>query len=50
MLWSVCVALLVLWLVGVTAPYTLGGFLHILFFLAAVALVIRLVQHRQIFS
>jgi len=50
MLWTVCVALLVFWLVGVTAPYTLGGFIHILLFLAAIALVIRLVQRRRIFS
>jgi hypothetical protein len=50
MWWTVCVVLLLLWLVGVTASYTLGGFIHILLFLAAVAVVIRLVQNRGIFS
>jgi hypothetical protein len=44
------VALLVLWLVGVTASYTLGGFIHILLLLALVALVIRIVQTRRVAS
>jgi hypothetical protein len=42
MLWTLFVALLVLWLVGVISSYTLGGFLHILLLLAALALVTEL--------
>ena len=50
MLWTVCVVLLVLWLVGVTAAYTLGGFIHILLFLAIVTVIVRLIQRRRIVS
>jgi len=42
MLWTLCVVLLVLWLVGIVTSQTLGGFLHILLFLAAIALLTEL--------
>jgi hypothetical protein len=42
MLWTICVVLLVLWLVGIVTSQTLGGFLHILLFLAALALITEL--------
>ncbi len=42
MLWTLCVLLLILWLVGIISSQTLGGFLHILLFLAAIALVTEL--------
>lgn len=50
MLWTICVILLVLWLLGVVTSYTLGGFIHILLFLAVVTLLIRLVQGRRLAS
>ena len=46
MLWTIFVVLLVLWLLGVVSAYTLGGFIHILLFLAVVALIIQLLQGR----
>lgn len=42
MLWTLFVILIVLWLVGIIASETLGGFLHILLLLAALALVTEL--------
>jgi hypothetical protein len=39
MLWTLFVILIALWLVGVIASHTLGGFLHFLLLLAAIALV-----------
>jgi len=30
MLWTICVALMVLWLVGLVTAYTMGGLIHIL--------------------
>jgi len=42
MLWTLCILLLILWFVGVVASQTLGGFLHILLLLAALALVTEL--------
>lgn len=42
MLWTLFAILLVLWLVGIVTSQTLGGFLHILLFLAAIALITEL--------
>jgi hypothetical protein len=47
MLWAIFVILLVLWLVGMVGNYLIGGFLHLLLILAAVVLIIRLVQGRS---
>ena len=50
MLWTICVVLLVLWLLGVVTSYTLGGFIHILLVLAVTVLLIRVIQGRRIIS
>ena len=42
MLWTLFVILLVLWLLGVVTAHTLGGLLHLLLVLAALALVTEL--------
>jgi hypothetical protein len=39
--------LLVLWLLGLSTAYTLGGFIHILLVIAVVILVVRLMQGRR---
>jgi hypothetical protein len=41
---------LVLWLVGVTTSYTLGGLIHILLVLAVLAVLVRVIQGRRIAS
>ena len=46
MLWTLFVILLVLWLVGVVSSHTLGGFIHILLVLAAIALIFQLLTRR----
>jgi uncharacterized protein DUF5670 len=48
MLWTVFVILLVLWLLGVTTAYTLGGLIHVLLVIAVVSLVIQLVSGRRV--
>jgi hypothetical protein len=48
MLWTICVILLVMWMLGMASAYTLGGFLHILLVLAIVAVVIQLFSGRRI--
>jgi hypothetical protein len=48
MLWTIFVILLVMWLLGLTTAYTLGGFIHILLLLAVVALVIQLLSGRRV--
>lgn len=42
MLWTLFFILLALWFVGVVSSQTLGGFLHVLLLLAALALVTEL--------
>jgi hypothetical protein len=48
MLWTIAVILALLWLFGMVSSYTLGGFLHILLFLAIAAVAIRLIQGRRV--
>ena len=48
MLWTIFVVLLVLWLMGVVTSYTLGGFIHILLLVAIAAVLIRIIQGRQV--
>jgi hypothetical protein len=38
----------VLWLLGLTTSYTLGGFIHILLVLAVVTVLIRIIQGRRL--
>lgn len=48
MLWTIAVALVLLWAVGLVTSYTLGGFIHILVVLAVIAVAIRLIQGARI--
>jgi hypothetical protein len=48
MLWTIFVVLMVLWLLGITTSYTLGGFIHILLLLAIASVLIRLIQGRRV--
>lgn len=47
MLWTICVILLVMWLLGMVTSYTMGGFLHILLFLAVAVVLINVIQGRR---
>jgi len=47
MLWTVFVILLVLWLLGFIGGYTGGGLIHIVLVIAAIVLVVRLIQGRK---
>jgi len=46
MLWTICVILLVLWVLGLVTSYTMGGLIHILLVVAVIVLVIGLLQRR----
>ena len=48
MLWTIFVVLMVLWLLGVSSAYTLGGFIHILLLLALASVLIRIIQGRRV--
>jgi hypothetical protein len=48
MLWTLVVVLVVLWLLGLVTSYTLGGFIHVLFVLAIVMVLVRVIQGRRL--
>jgi hypothetical protein len=47
MLWTICLILVILWLLGIVSSYTLGGFIHLLLFLAISIVLIRIIQGRK---
>ena len=47
MLWTICVILLILWLLGLISGYTIGGFVHVLLVIAIVVVLIRVIQGRR---
>ncbi|MBE0477312.1 MAG: lmo0937 family membrane protein [Coriobacteriia bacterium] len=48
MLWTILAVLLVLWLIGLLTGTTFNGLIHILLVIAAIVLVIRLLQGRAV--
>ena len=48
MLWTICIILLVLWVLGMLTSYTAGGLIHLLLAIALVVMVIRLIQGRRV--
>ena len=47
MLNTIVVVLVVLWLLGMVTSYTLGGFIHLLLFLAVASVLIRIIEGRK---
>ena len=47
MLWTICVILLVLWLLGLVSGYTLGGVIHVLLVIALIVVVVQVIQGRK---
>ena len=48
MLWTIAVILFVMWLLGMVTSYTASGLIHILFVVALVMVLIRIIQGRRI--
>ena len=48
MLWTVAAVLVVLWLIGSITATTFGGLIHVLLVIAAVVIVINLLQGRRV--
>lgn len=46
MIWTVFAVLVILWLLGVVASVTLGGFIHLLLVVAIVVLLLNVIQGR----
>ena len=48
MLETIAIVLVILWILGLVSPYTMGGFIHALLVLAIVVILIRVVQGRRV--
>jgi hypothetical protein len=49
MLWTICVILIVLWLLGMVTAYTMGGLIHILLVIAIIMVLVNVIQGRKAF-
>jgi hypothetical protein len=47
---TLVIVLVVLWLLGITTAYTLGGLIHILLVIAIIAVLLRVIQGRNPFG
>jgi hypothetical protein len=48
MLWTICVVLIILWLLGMVTSYTMGGLIHILLVIAIIVVLVRVIQGRKV--
>ena len=48
MLWTIAVILLVLWGLGLLSSYTMGGFIHALLVVAAIVILVQIIQGRRL--
>ena len=48
MLWTICMILIVLWLLGMVTSYTMGGLIHILLVIAIIMVLVRVIQGRRV--
>ena len=48
MLWTICVILIVLWLLGMVTSYTMGGLIHVLLVIAIIVVLVRVIQGRKV--
>ncbi|MEI7667594.1 MAG: lmo0937 family membrane protein [Erysipelotrichaceae bacterium] len=48
MLWTFAMILIVLWVLGVVTSYTINGFIHILLVVAAIIVLIRVIQGKRV--
>jgi hypothetical protein len=47
MMWTICMILIVLWLLGIVTSYTMGGLIHILLVIAIIVVLLRVIQGRR---
>jgi hypothetical protein len=48
MLWTICVVLIILWLLGLVTGTTMGGLIHILLVVAIIVVLVRLISGRKV--
>ena len=47
MLWTICVVLIVLWLLGLVTGTTMGGLVHVLLVIAIIVVLVRVISGRR---
>jgi hypothetical protein len=47
MLWTICVVLIILWLLGLVSGTTMGGLIHILLVIAIIVVLVRIISGRK---
>ena len=47
MLWTICIVLIVLWLLGMVTSYTMGGLIHILLVIAIIVVLVNVISGRR---
>jgi hypothetical protein len=47
MLWTICVILIVLWLLGLVTSTTMGGLIHILLVVAIIMILVNIISGRK---
>lgn len=47
MLWTICVVLIILWLLGLVTGTTIGGLIHILLVIAIIMVLVRIISGKK---
>lgn len=47
MLWTICVILIVLWLLGLVTGTTMGGLVHVLLVIAIIVVLVRVISGKK---
>ena len=47
MLWTICVILIILWLLGIVTGTTMGGLIHVLLVIAIIVVLLRVISGRK---
>ncbi len=47
MLWTICMVLIVLWILGMVTAFTMGGLIHILLVIAIITVLVNVIQGRR---
>jgi hypothetical protein len=47
MLWTICMVLIVLWLLGMVTSYTMGGLIHVLLVIAIIVVLVNVISGRR---
>jgi hypothetical protein len=47
MLWTICVVLVILWLLGLVTGTTMGGLIHVLLVIAIIVVLVRVISGRK---